>query len=45
MADTTLKVSQLKPQECYNLPTANIAPRPIALDSTLNELGLVNAAP
>ena len=45
MADTTLEVSDLKPHDCYKLLTAIIVPRPIAFVSSLNEAGLVNAAP
>ena len=45
MADTTLKVDALKPQDCYKLLTAIIVPRPIAFVSTVNKAGLVNAAP
>ncbi len=45
MADTTLKISDLKSHDCYKLLTAIIVPRPIALVSSLNEDGLVNAAP
>lgn len=45
MADLTLNVADLKPEDCYKLLTAVIVPRPIAFVSTIDGNGLVNAAP
>lgn len=45
MADMTFKVSDFKDRDCYKLLTAIIVPRPIALVSSLNSAGQVNAAP
>lgn len=45
MSDITIKVSDLKGRDCYKLLTAIIVPRPIALVSSINDAGKVNAAP
>lgn len=45
MADITLKISDLEDREAYKLLTAIIVPRPIALVSSVNPAGQVNAAP
>ena len=41
----TFSVADLEPREVYKLLTATIVPRPIALVTSKNENGLVNAAP
>lgn len=45
MADLTFNVADLGGRDCYKLLTAIIVPRPIALVTSMNEAGLVNAAP
>ncbi len=45
MADIQIKLADLKDREAYKLLTAIIVPRPIALVTSVNDAGTVNAAP